>query len=509
MIESMRIDYSDILKALLTFTGFHDPFAASAATGEMRAGPILTVVADRSFDRVYLFSTPKASEISEQTAAAITERHPSVSVEILEVPLKDPTNYLGILRQLRSHFKTINAAHPDAEYSISVSSGTPHMHASWLLLAASGEIPATILQSTPPEFVPEGRSFVKEIDIHQKDFPTITRPVDGPVPEVDDEYTIASACRELGIVGEDPAFQKALREAFVYSQYDDFHVLLFGETGSGKEYFAQFIHQLGPRAGRPLVTVNCSSIPENLVESQLFGHKKGSFTGASCDHEGKFKVADRGVLFLDEIGELPLPAQAKLLRVLEQGEIEPVGSSRPVKVSVRVIAATHRNLREMVQAGTFREDLYQRFGSSIAIPPLRSRKVDIPILSSHLLTAWNARHKHQKKLAPAAINELIRYPWPGNVRELRRVIQQSAMLAAGKVIHPSDLRFEAPLRTDPMSALPDPSEGFKINEFLDEIKLHMIKRAMELGGDVQARAAKLLGITPQAINQFLKTRNLQ
>ena len=509
MIESMRVDYSDILKALLTFTGFHDPFAASAATGEMRAGPILTVVAERSFDRVYLFTTPKAAEISEQTAAAITERHPSVSVEILEVPLKDPTNYLGILRQLRSHFKTLNEVHPDAEYAISVSSGTPHMHACWLLLAASGEIPATILQSTPPEFVPERRSLVKEIDIHQKDFPTITRPVDGPEPEEDDESTIASACRELGIVGEDPAFKRALREAFIYSQYDDFHVLLFGETGSGKEYFAQFIHQLGPRAARPLITVNCSSIPENLVESQLFGHKRGSFTGASSDHEGKFKAADRGVLFLDEIGELPLPAQAKLLRALEQGEIEPVGSNRPVKVSVRVIAATHRNLREMVQAGTFREDLYQRFGSSIAIPPLRSRKVDIPILSSHLLTAWNAQHKHQKKLAPAAINELIRYPWPGNVRELRRVIQQSAMLAPGKLIHPSDLRFEAPLRTDPMSALPDPSDGFKINEFLDEIKLHMIKRAMELGGDVQARAARLLGITPQAINQFLKSRNLQ
>jgi transcriptional regulator with GAF, ATPase, and Fis domain len=333
--------------------------------------------------------------------------------------------------------------------------------------------------------------------------------VDGPEPDEDDESLIASACRDLGIVGEDPAFIKALREAFVYSQYDDFHILLLGETGSGKEYFAQFLHHLGPRASRSMVTVNCSSIPENLVESQLFGHKKGAFTGASSDHEGKFKSADRGVLFLDEIGELPLPAQAKLLRALDQGEIEPVGSNRPVKVNVRVIAATHRNLREMVHAGTFREDLYQRFGSSIAIPPLRSRKVDIPILSSHLLTAWNARHQHQKRLSPAAINELIRYPWPGNVRELRRVIQQSAMLAPAKLIQPTDLRFEAPLRTDPMSVLPDPSEGFKLIDFLDEIKLRMIERSMELSGGVQARAAKLLGLTPQALNQFFKTRNPQ
>jgi transcriptional regulator with GAF, ATPase, and Fis domain len=496
------------LKVLLTFTGFHDPFAPSAATGEFRAGPILTVLAERPFDRVYLFSTPKTVEISARTAKAITDRNPGVTVEILDVPLKDPTNYLGILRQLRRHFRMLNTCHPDAEYSISVSSGTPHMHACWLLLAASGEIPAAILQSTPPEFVPEGKSLVREIDIHQKDFPTITRPLDAPEPTEDDESCVIAACRELGIVGEDPAFHRALREAFIYSQYDDFHVLLLGETGSGKELFAQFLHHLGPRSGRPMVTVNCSSIPENLVESQLFGHKKGAFTGAACDHEGKFKSADRGVLFLDEIGELPLAAQAKLLRALDQGEIEPVGGSKPVKINVRVIAATHRNLREMVQAGTFREDLYQRFGSCITIPPLRKRKIDIPILSSHLLTAWNARHQHQKRLSPAAVTELIRYPWPGNVRELRRVIQQSAMLAVGKVIHPQDLRFEAPIRTNPMSALPDPSEGFKLNEFLDQIKLHQIQRALELSGGVQARAARLLGITPQAINQLLKSRNL-
>ena len=475
----------------------------------MRAGPILTVMSERSFDRVYLFTTPKAVQISEKTAQAISERHSQVTVEILEVPLKDPTNYLGILRQLRSHFKKINVDHPGAEYSISVSSGTPHMHASWLLLAASGEIPATILQSTPPEFVPDGKSLVREIDIHQKDFPTITRPVDGPEPDEDDEICISNTCRDLGIFGDDPAFLKALHEAYVFSKYDDFHVLLLGETGSGKEYFAKFIHHLGPRAGRPIITVNCGSIPENLVESQLFGHKKGSFTGSTNDYEGKFKAADRGILFLDEIGELPLPAQAKLLRALDQGEIEPVGSTKPIKVSVRVIAATHRNLREMVQAGTFREDLFQRFGSSIRIPPLRSRKSDISLLANQILNAWNARHEHQKRLSPASINELIRYPWPGNVRELRRVIEQSAMFTVGKMIQPTDLRFEAPLRTNPMSALPDPSEGFKINEFLDEIKLHMIHRALELSGGVQSRAARILGITPQAINQFLKGRNLQ
>jgi DNA-binding NtrC family response regulator len=496
------------LKVLLTFTGFHDPFAASAATGEMRAGPILTVVAERPFDRVYLFTTPKAVTLSQQTAAAIHERHPEVSVEILEVPLKDPTNYLGILRQIRSHYQKLHAKHPEADYSISVSSGTPHMHACWLLLAASGEIPARILQSNPPEFVPEGKSPVREIDILQKDFPTITRTIDGPGPERDDETSIADACRELGIVGEDPVFLKALHEAYVYSQYDDFHLLLQGETGCGKEHFAHFLHHLGPRSGKPIVTVNCSSIPENLVESQLFGHKRGAFTGASIDYEGKFKAADHGVLFLDEIGELPLLAQAKLLRALDQGEIEPVGATRPIKVNVRIIAATHRNLREMVKQGTFREDLYQRFGSTIQIPPLRSRKVDISLLATHALSAWNARHKHQKKISPSAINELIRYSWPGNVRELRRVVQQAAMFASGMVIELDDLRFENSLPSKATHTLPDPHDGFQMNDFLDELKLHLIQRSLELSGGVQARAARLLGITPQAINQFLKGRNL-
>jgi DNA-binding NtrC family response regulator len=493
---------------LLTFTGFHDPFVPTATEGMVEAGPVLTVVAEHSFDSVYLFSTPKTAGITSETHDAIVTKHPGTKVEVLDVPLKDPTNYLGILRQLRKHFRAIQPRHPEAAFSISVSSGTPHMHASWVLLAASGEIPATILQSTPRRFVPGGSPQVREIDILGKDFPRITRPLATREPDDDEEAEIAALCRQDGIIGSDPGFLKSLREAYLFGQYDDTHVLLLGETGSGKEYFSRFIHAASGRAARPLVVVNCSSLPENLVESQLFGHKKGAFTGASANHDGKFKAADGGTLFLDELGELPPAAQANLLRALEQGEIEPVGANRPVKVNVRVIAATNRSLRAMIAEGTFREDLYQRFGLTVRIPALRERRTDIPLLASHLLERWNQKHQKEKRLSGSALTELTRHAWPGNVRELRRVLVQSAILSAKTVIDPEDLRFEEP-RGLHSAHLPEPAPDFDLYHYLDDVKSRLVGRALELSGGVQSQAAKLLGITPQGLNQFLKRKEHQ
>jgi transcriptional regulator with GAF, ATPase, and Fis domain len=281
-----------------------------------------------------------------------------------------------------------------------------------------------------------------------------------------------------------------------------------GETGAGKEYFARFIHHLSRRSAKPLVTINCSSVPENLVESHFFGHKKGAFTGATSDQPGRFLAADGGTLFLDEIGELPLPMQAKLLRFLEEGEIEPVGSTKSVKVDVRVVAATNRDLKTMILNGDFREDLYQRFGSSIQLPPLRQRKTDISKLAAHLLESWNAKHKHQRRFTSSALARLTDYSWPGNVRELRKVVTQSAMLCVGKSIGPEDLRFDEYVGARPQLNLPEPIEGFQINEFLDDIKIRLVTRALEKSDRTQAKAARLLGITPQAINQFLKAKNL-
>lgn len=474
----------------------------------METGPVLTVVTDLKFDLVCLMGTPRMEAITKSTAAAIKKFSPTTKVEVFDVPLKDPTNYVGILSNLRKHFRAFSRAHPEATYSIAVSSGTPHMHASWLLLAASGEIPAKILQSSPAAFVPEGKSRVKEIDFTHDVFPQISRPLPSSTDD-DMEQRIVEARQTLGIVGDDPAFNTALHEAAAYAEFDDAHVLLLGETGSGKEYFAGFIHQLSARSNKRLLTVNCGSIPENLAESHLFGHKKGAFTGAASDNIGRFKAADGGILFLDELGELPPTIQAKLLRVLDQGEIEPVGANASVEVNVRVVAATNRDLGAMVADGTFREDLYQRFNSIVKIPPLRQRRTDIPKLAMHILGRWNSTHGQQRRFAPGALAALTDYAWPGNVRELKNVITQSAMLAADRTITGETLRFPSHMSARATAALPDPEPGFDLTAFLDRSKEQLILRAMEKAGNIQARAARLLGLTPQAVNQFLKSRTHQ
>lgn len=492
------------MRILLSFTGFHDPFASGSTDASV--GPVLTILSEKQFDKVFLFSTPRMQEISAETADQIKQRNLCLETEILPVKAPDPTNYSVIISSVRMCFKAILKDHPHAEFSIGLSSGTPQIHACWLMLAASGEIPARLLQTVPPQFVEEGRPLVREVDLSGDIFPRVTLPLKNRtgIFESNDE-AIAAARAQVGLVGEDPTFLRALKEASIYAQYDDIHLLLLGETGTGKERFTEFIHVLSQRAVEPLVTVNCSSIPRELVESQLFGHKKGAFTGASGDQPGKFKAADGGIVFLDELGELPLESQAKLLRVLESGEIEPVGHPTSVKVNVRVIAATNRNLREMISKGSFREDLYQRFGASVEIPALRERRSDVPKLATYLLDEWNRRHRKQHSMSPKAFSTLLRHPWSGNVRELRKVISQSAMLCEHNKIDEKDLRFELPLRNNSEVMLPEPEIGFQLNPYLEDIKWRIVVRALEKENGVQARAAKLLGWTPQGLGQFLKS----
>jgi len=492
------------MKILLTFTGFHDPFSETSIADETETGPVLTVVAERAFEAVYLFTTPNTAEISQQTKQELEKRSKILNVVICEVPLADPTNYLGILKQLRLHFRKIRKQHDGAEYYICVSSGTPHMHASWLMLAASGEIPARILQTRASKFARERQSRVTEIDFTNPQFPQIM-PF-GNFAEIDGDQDFDSICSELGIVGDHEQFVRELKKAYILSQYDS-AVLLLGETGVGKEVFARLIHTASARAAKPFVTVNCAALSETLIESQLFGHRKGAFTGADRDHRGCFEEANGGTLFLDEVGEMPVSSQAKLLRVLQYGKIQRLGDSRESAVNVRVVAATNINVREAIEAKRFREDLYFRLQTAISIPPLRSRRSDIPKLAHHILERWNAKHQKQRRLSQEAVIVLMRHPWKGNIRELEGVMIRSAQLSCGKVIEPKDLLFDELLGSGYGDSLPEPHEGFELNTYLTNTRERLIERAVHLSEGNRTKAAALLGITPQAVSQYLQKQS--
>jgi two-component system response regulator HydG len=218
-------------------------------------------------------------------------------------------------------------------------------------------------------------------------------------------------------------------------------VLVTGESGTGKELVARAIHSGGPRKDRTFIAINCSSIPETLIESELFGHMRGAFTGATSDKKGVFEAADKGTLFLDEIGEMPLEMQAKLLRALQSGEIQKVGSPRTVIVDVRIIAATNRNLREMVKAKTFREDLFYRLAVvTMELPPLRARPDDIPMLVQHFIEKNRLdRLGRVEHVSPEVLRLMMRYSWPGNVRELETVIKNASIFCETDTLRPEDL----------------------------------------------------------------------
>jgi two-component system, NtrC family, response regulator GlrR len=240
------------------------------------------------------------------------------------------------------------------------------------------------------------------------------------------------------IVTRSPALESILGKAKLVAA-GDASVLVRGESGTGKEMLARAIHNASPRASHPFVGVNCSAIPEQLLESELFGHMKGSFTGAARDYKGLFQSAEGGTVFLDEIGDMPLPLQVKLLRVLQEREIRPIGSTQTIPVSVRIISATHRNLEDAIRNGVFREDLYYRLNVvTFSLPPLSERREDIPMLATHFLTALAAKYdKSLNGFSAEAMEMLVKSPWPGNVRELYNVVEQAVALATTPIIPPA------------------------------------------------------------------------
>ncbi len=310
--------------------------------------------------------------------------------------------------------------------------------------------------------------------------------VEEDVNAVEDSVSLSSL--PINIVAESPEMKEVLSMARRVAD-TPWSVLIRGETGTGKELMARLIHLLSPRSDGPYVEVNCAAIPENLFESELFGHEKGAFTGAVSRRRGKFEMAREGTLFLDEIGELPPALQPKLLRALQEKKICRVGSEKDLETDVRVIAATNRDLKKLAEKGSFREDLYYRLNVfEIDIPPLRNRKQDIPALVKFFMERYSTR---PMELSPEAMDILIKYPLPGNVRELEHIVQRAVTLSRGRVIKPMDL----PPEIRHYQAI---STG-TLNERLEAVERETILSALEKAGGVQTAAARMLGISERVL----------
>ena len=325
-------------------------------------------------------------------------------------------------------------------------------------------------------------------------------------------HEVAAEKRYPDIVGTSSSMVAAIELADKVAPHPS-TVLITGESGTGKELFARLIHSSSPRTRAPFIPVNCGAIPENLLESELFGHKKGSFTGADSDRVGLFEEANGGTLFLDEIGELPQQLQVKLLRALQEGEIRRVGESTSREVDVRVVAATARDLESEVKEGDFRSDLFYRINVlNIHLPPLRHRTEDIPALVRHFLAHYNdALGLQVTSFSPEAMKAMLAYPWPGNVREVQNVVERAMVLAEGEKIELDQLPPN--LREPQADALPIleslPADELSIKKHTAQLERRLIKRALELTAGNRTRAAEHLELSYRALLYKIRDYGLE
>lgn len=482
-------------KAILAVIG-----GAAATKGDL--GPTKTLVETRKFDEIRLLSNyPK--DINKWFAEWIGE-----TAIVSQVVLDTPTDYGAIFEIASQELDKLRTSKPwlNTDLSLHLSPGTPAMAAVWLLLGKT-RYPATFYQTY------NGESWITDIPFDLIDvIPEVLRD-----PDTHLNYLAAQSPAEVegfeAIAGESRAIRDAVGRA-KRAAMRSVSVILLGESGTGKEMFAQAIHKSSPRRERPFKAINCAALSQTLLESELFGHCKGAFTGAERERKGAFEVADSGTLFLDEIGECDLETQAKLLRVLQPvaGEgpavrrICRLGEEKDRTVDVRIVAATNRDLHEAIRTGKFREDLYYRLAMiTIHLPPLRSRKSDLPKIAEHLLAILNQQFAAEelgyqyKRLSPSATAFVKTHTWPGNVRQLYNALMQAAVLSDGDTIGRNELSAvigaeSEKISTDDAMNHHSLGDGFSLEELLNSVHRKYLRRAMEESRGVKAKAARLLGI---------------
>jgi DNA-binding NtrC family response regulator len=559
------------LDALFTFVDLKDPFASGEIAGEELPGPVLSMMSARSFGLLYLFHTPHTRRHTAATQQEVAQRFPPCRVIVHELPATDPKDFsilLGSLTRIIRDIWVEGIKDVTGEIFVCVSSGTVEMRASWFLLNALGILPATLLQVGTPLEPLYGPANVKEVRLDSENWQVVRQlampwqyyllkqrvtsragvsdlkdleqavgrqrlawrradqsdptrvaemlrdlPDCGPTPQqrrvsLAHVPALEDALQEVGLHVGSASLRYSAEQAAVAAE-SMLPILLTGETGTGKERFAHLIHRLSPRAQNNLVAVNCAAIPETLAESYLFGHMKGAFSGADSDKEGVFESAAQSTLFLDEIAELSLETQAKLLRVIQDGLVQRVGSTRSRYIDVRIVAATNRDLKKEVALGRFRQDLYFRLEVvQIALPALRERRAEIAELALVLLKQINQRRQRPRQLSKAALLRLEQYDWPGNVRQLSNVLERSVLYSSSDILEPDELRIaEDSSHRDSLVSVPEPTPGFSLEKYVEQVRTQLFRLALAKCGNNQAGAAALLGISRQAVNKFVTAQN--
>jgi DNA-binding NtrC family response regulator len=482
-------------KVLVAWVGKTD-LRAPAESEEVGIGPVAQALTDREFDEAFLLSdygdrvvAPYVRWLRDRTETRI---------EVIEEKLSGPTQFGEIHdAAVRGVQRALGQRSRDTVLTFHLSPGTPAMAAIWILLGKT-RFPAELIESSKEHGI---RTASVPFDISADFIPELLR-------DQDERLRQGSAA----IPPEAPEFADIIHRSRVMARLvqrarrvavRNVPVLIEGESGTGKEMLARAIHRASPRRDRPFVAVNCGAMPAELVESELFGHEKGAFTDAKQFRKGYFEAADGGTLFLDELAELPGPAQVKLLRAIQEGEIVRLGATKPIKLDVRIVAATNRTLTEEIAAGQFREDLFYRLAVAVLkIPALRERTGDVSLLVDHLLVQVNGEGVsdpgyREKKLSAGARNLLLAHPWPGNVRELLNTLRRATIWSDGPAISSEDVR-EALL-----SAAVPPRQhllgrplggGFNLSDLLKEVARHYLGRAMDESHGNKTKAAELVGL---------------
>mgnify|MGYP006289594405 CR=1 FL=1 len=498
---------------LLCWLGMTD---LKAASGELDVGlgPVGQAVSTRRFAEVRLLNNLESQDAEDY--AAWLRKASSARIIIHQTHLTSPTNFGEIYQAaLNTISETLQAHGPDVSLVFHLSPGTPAMAAVWILLAKT-RFPAELIESSMDHGV---RTATVPFDISAELIPNLFRKPDQSLERM-----------AAGLPDDAPAFDDIIHRSEMMSRtvlmarriaLRSISVLIEGESGTGKELLARAIHDASPRRYKPFVAINCGAIPPELVESELFGHEKGAFTGATDARQGHFEAAHGGTLFLDEIGDLPKPMQVKLLRTLQEGEVKRIGATQSRKVDIRIIAATNRNLIDEMAAGNFREDLFYRLAVGvIKLPPLRDRAGDVSLLINHFLERINQESGNEpgferKKISPTAKNLLLQHRWPGNIRELKNTLTRATVWAADDEISEADIREALLPIPDPNSEKSDildrPLEaGLSLPEIIKTVQVHYLKRAMAETQGNKTQAAEILGLpNRQTLTNWLKKYDLE